>query len=92
MFFGSNIKILRKRRRLSQEHVAEQLGVKRTSLSGYENGSVQPPFEVLIKVSEYFIISNVLFGIPYTFEKQLTAENIYFVRIQVFIIMGIIIA
>jgi len=57
VFFGSNIKILRKRRRLSQEHVAEQLGVKRTSLSGYENGSVQPPFEVLIKVSEYFKVS-----------------------------------
>ena len=33
------------------------LDVKRSSWSGYENGTAEPPFELLLKVSEYFKVS-----------------------------------
>ena len=55
--FGPNVKILRQRRGRSQEEVSIGLDVKRSSWSGYENGTAEPPFEVLLRVSEYFQVS-----------------------------------
>lgn len=55
--FGKNIKLLRNRRGRSQEDLAETLGITRSSLSGYETGSNEPGFELLIKFSDYFRIS-----------------------------------
>jgi transcriptional regulator with XRE-family HTH domain len=55
--FGSNIKLLRQRRGRSQEEVALSLDVKRSSYSGYENGSAEPSFDLLVRMSEYFKIS-----------------------------------
>lgn len=56
MHFASNIKFLRKRAGTSQEEVAEQLQLKRPSLSGYENGSAEPNFETLLRFAAYFHI------------------------------------
>ena len=56
-YFGPNIKLLRQRKKRSQEDVAETVGIKRTSLSGYENGSVEPPYKVLLKLSDYYKVS-----------------------------------
>lgn len=55
--FGANIKLLRSRRGRSQEETAIALDVKRSSWSGYENGSAEPNLDLLIRVSEYFKIS-----------------------------------
>ncbi len=55
--FGSNIKLLRQRRGRSQEETAIALDVKRSSCSGYENGSAEPPFDLLVKISNYFKVS-----------------------------------
>jgi transcriptional regulator with XRE-family HTH domain len=55
--FGSNIKLLRQRRGRSQEETAIALEVKRSSWSGYENGSAEPPFDLLVKISNYFKVS-----------------------------------
>lgn len=55
--FGSNVKLLRGRRGRSQEEVAIALDVKRSSWSGYENGSAEPSLELLVRVSEYFKVS-----------------------------------
>lgn len=57
LYFGKNIKLLRQRKKRSQEDVAQTIGVKRTSLSGYENGTVEPPYRVLLKISEYYNLS-----------------------------------
>ncbi|MFN4122379.1 MAG: XRE family transcriptional regulator [Flavobacteriales bacterium] len=54
---SSNLKILRKIKGLSQEEVAEKLGLKRTSISGYENGTSEPSVEGLIKFSKLYNIS-----------------------------------
>lgn len=55
--FGPNIKLLRQRRGRSQEEVAVALDIKRSSYSGYENGSAEPPFDLLIRISEYYKLS-----------------------------------
>jgi transcriptional regulator with XRE-family HTH domain len=57
MYFTSNIKILRKRRGRTQDEVALSLNLKRSTLSGYENGVAQPGIEILISFSGYFNMS-----------------------------------
>jgi transcriptional regulator with XRE-family HTH domain len=57
MFFGSNIQFLRKRRKISQEELAGELEIKRSSLSGYELGNSEPNFQTLLQFSDYFKIS-----------------------------------
>ena len=56
MNFGANIKLLRKRKGRTQSDIAGFLKMKRSTLSGYENGVAQPNIESLIAFSEYFII------------------------------------
>jgi transcriptional regulator with XRE-family HTH domain len=57
MYFTSNIKILRKRKGRTQDEVAYALNLKRSTLSGYENGVAQPGIEILISFSGYFNMS-----------------------------------
>ena len=57
MYFASNIKFLRKRRGRTQDDVAFALNLKRSTLSGYENGVAQPGIAILISFSGYFNIS-----------------------------------
>ncbi len=57
MYFASNIKFLRKRRGRTQDDVAAALNLKRSTLSGYENGIAQPGIEILISFSGYFSMS-----------------------------------
>ncbi|MFO7621605.1 MAG: LexA family transcriptional regulator [Bacteroidales bacterium] len=57
MYFASNIKFLRKRRGRTQDESAAALNLKRSTLSGYENGVAQPGIEILVSFSGYFNIS-----------------------------------
>ena len=57
MYFASNIKFLRKRRGRTQDEVAYNLNLKRSTLSGYENSIAQPGIEILISFSGYFNVS-----------------------------------
>jgi len=57
MIFASNIKFLRKRRNRTQDEIAETLGMKRSTLSGYENEVALPGIPSLIQFSDYFGIS-----------------------------------
>jgi transcriptional regulator with XRE-family HTH domain len=57
MYFAENVKLLRKRRKRSQEDVSIALDLSRTTLSGYENGTAEPNFSTLLKFSEYFKVS-----------------------------------
>ena len=54
MEIGNNLKILRKRLKKSQEEVAQDLNLKRSTYSGYENGVAQPNLENLIAFSDYY--------------------------------------
>jgi len=57
MYFTSNIKFLRKRRGRTQDDVAVALNLKRSTLSGYENGVAQPGIEILVSFSKYYNLS-----------------------------------
>ena len=57
MYFNSNIKFLRKHRNRTQDDVAFALQMKRSTLSGYENGVSEPNLEALVAFSKYFGIA-----------------------------------
>lgn len=57
MAIGTNLKLLRKRLGKSQEEVAGELGLTRSSYSGYENNVAQPNLESLILLSDYYKVS-----------------------------------
>ena len=57
MFLSANIKFLRKRRRLTQNDLADTLGTKRSSINNYENGTAVPPVNVLVSLSDLFHLS-----------------------------------
>ncbi|MFZ2338620.1 MAG: LexA family transcriptional regulator [Bacteroidales bacterium] len=57
MYFASNIKFLRKRKGRTQDDIAAALDLKRSTLSGYENGVAQPGIDVLVSFSGYFNMS-----------------------------------
>lgn len=58
MHFNSNIKLLRQRRKLTQDMVASGLTISRSTVNSYENGSVQnPTLEALVAFSKYFKVS-----------------------------------
>ena len=58
MFFNNNIKLLRQRRSRTQDIVANELEVSRSTLNSYENGSIKnPTLDMLIAFSKYFKVS-----------------------------------
>lgn len=58
IFFGSNIKFLRERKKISQETLAEKLGITRAKLAALESGQTKAPQpEDYINFSEYFKVS-----------------------------------
>lgn len=58
VFFSANIKFLRERKKMSQEMMAESLGIGRSKLNALENGQTKAPQpEDLINCSNLFKIS-----------------------------------
>ena len=57
MFLETNLVLLRKRRKRTQEEVAFALGLKRSTLNGYEHGVGQPNVERLMALAEYYRVS-----------------------------------
>lgn len=57
MNLGENIRIRREELKLSQEYVAEQLGVSRQAVSKWETGQTEPTANNLIRLAEVFEIS-----------------------------------
>ena len=54
MKLGNNLKLIRKSKKKSQEEVASDLGLTRSSYSGYENEIAEPGIETLIALSQYY--------------------------------------
>lgn len=57
MYLSSNIRFLRKRKRLTQSALADSLAIKRSNVNNYENGTAVPPVPVLIALSDFFHLS-----------------------------------
>lgn len=56
-YLAGNLRFLRKRRKMSQEELAMQLGLNRGNIASYENGSAEPKIGNLLRMAEYFSIS-----------------------------------
>lgn len=76
----NNLRVLRKRKDVTQQQVADYLGVNRVSYTDFENGKTNIKPEYLSKLSDYFGVSvDVILGIrdisdPLTFGKQIKIE------------------
>jgi transcriptional regulator with XRE-family HTH domain len=57
IMIANNIRCLRALRGLSQEALADELGISRARLVTYESGRNEPPIHLLLRLSEYFHIS-----------------------------------
>jgi len=56
-FLSKNIRYLRKTRKWSQEELAHQLGVKRSSIAAYECKNVRPRLKFIVELGKLFRIS-----------------------------------
>ncbi|MED5101114.1 MULTISPECIES: helix-turn-helix domain-containing protein [Niallia] len=52
--FSNRLKYLRTEKNLTQQSMADYLGISRQGYAKYEKGESQPDFETLKKISEYF--------------------------------------
>ncbi len=68
---SEKIYALRKKNNLSQEELAEKIGVSRQAISKWESGTSLPEIEKLISLSEYFNVS-----IDYLVKEQAEDEQI----------------
>jgi transcriptional regulator with XRE-family HTH domain len=56
MYFDQNIKLLRTKKGISQQDLADNLNITRSKLNSYERG-VQPPFHIQIDIADYFNVT-----------------------------------
>jgi transcriptional regulator with XRE-family HTH domain len=56
-YFSSNLRLLRKRRGLTQDELALALGMPRSTLSNYENRLAEPSLEALVAFGKHFNIA-----------------------------------
>ena len=55
-FFANNLKMLRKRRKLSQEDMGMSVQLKRHDIDNYERGIIPPP-DAMIAIADFFKVS-----------------------------------
>lgn len=55
--FSKRIAALRKQRKMTQEELADALGISRAALSHYEQGRREPDFETVQKIASFFGVS-----------------------------------
>ena len=57
MNFGERLKTLRKGQKLTQQELANRLGVAKSVVSYYESGDRFPSYDVLIKIARTFRVT-----------------------------------
>ena len=80
MNLADRIQDLRKRRGLSQEELADKLGVSRQAVSKWESGQSTPDIERIILMSEFFEVTTdyLLKGTePVTMQKKEIGNSLY---------------
>lgn len=70
-----NLKKLRKDNKVSQQKLADEIGVSQQSINKYENHNIEPDIDTLIKISNFFNTSvDYLIG---NTEINRVIENVY---------------
>ena len=54
---AQNLQYLRKRNKISQQKLADHLGIARSTLGDYERGKTEPNIEMLLKISKHFDVT-----------------------------------
>lgn len=71
MGFGDNLKRLRQENNLTQEQLAEKVGISKSSISFYEHSKKTPSPDIVAQFSEIFNVSmDVLMGIDKPLKDQ----------------------
>ncbi|CAH0997853.1 hypothetical protein EMA8858_03987 [Emticicia aquatica] len=55
--FGSNLRFLRKKKKLTLENLGETLKISKSAISDYETGKTFPPLDVCELISDFFGIN-----------------------------------
>ena len=74
IFLQQNIRLLRKRLKLSQEEMANRVGLNRGNIASYENGTAEPKICNLLKIANLFGISIIDITQKDLSDKKLLAE------------------
>ena len=76
---SDNMRFLRTMQKFSQQKIAETLFITRGRYAKYEDGSSEPPIEILMRISKYFSISiDLLVGVDlrkYPLEEMLNLPD-----------------
>ena len=54
---SDNMRFLRAKQKFSQQKIADTLFITRGRYAKYEDGSSEPPIEILMRISKYFSVS-----------------------------------
>ena len=55
--FSEELKKLRKGKNLTQQKLADALGISKSTISMYENGNRECPIELLVQLSNYYQVN-----------------------------------
>ncbi|MEK0317291.1 helix-turn-helix domain-containing protein [Cohnella sp. 56] len=70
--FGNRLKLLRKKRGFTMERLGAEVGVAKTTISGYENGNREPPLAVISRLAHVLhTTSDYLLGLTDVEEQPL---------------------
>lgn len=62
--FGLRLRELRKKKKLTQQQVARRLNLTKASISGYENNTITPPNDMLVRLAlMYGVSTDYLLGL-----------------------------
>ena len=75
-FFSQNLKYLRKKQGLTQQHIADIVGKRKSIVGNYEKGNVEPSMDTIQKISDYFTVSWVnLLGTDFSNDTEIIDNN-----------------
>ena len=75
--FATNMRILMKGRRITQDELAAKIGKTKQSVSQYVNGDSEPGYETLVKIADFFSVStDYLLGISNIKTPDTTAQAV----------------
>lgn len=72
---GKHIQMLRKERKITQQDMADKLGVLRQTYSHYETGRIKPTLDTLIRISSIFHVPLSSFSDYVTVPPQVQAPQ-----------------
>lgn len=71
--FGLRLRALRQEKGITQEQLANKVDIVKASISGYEQSSIYPSIEVLVKLCKYLDVSaDYLLGLSDTMESKIS--------------------